>query len=194
MRHVPSLIDTRVAKYWHWDSCFMSMMSMPDEQRLFFVLSWASRQKVMICYWLGVTDTCYPRVIMWKRFMVTPPTKDPRSLLVDQKVQVCQFDSVSRQPNWHTDATFRERPPTGSMLYLQHLSAYDSSYEAVSKCQGFTNTKSTKWDTWNINGYVVCLPRFLVGFTLKVAITWDKLCSRDGIHWIHDFETYLRAV
>ncbi|CAL1149523.1 unnamed protein product [Cladocopium goreaui] len=30
---------------------------------------------------------------------------------------VCQFDSVSRQPNWHTDATFRERPPTGSMLY-----------------------------------------------------------------------------
>ena len=55
--------------------------------------------------------------------MVTPPTKDPRSLLVDQKVQVCQFDSVSRQPNWHTDATFRERPPTGSMLYLQHPSA-----------------------------------------------------------------------
>ncbi|CAL1149524.1 unnamed protein product [Cladocopium goreaui] len=31
--------------------------------------------------------------------------------------EVCQFDSVSRQPNWHTDATFRERPPTGSMLY-----------------------------------------------------------------------------
>jgi len=31
--------------------------------------------------------------------------------------EVCRFDSTSRQPNWHTDATFRERPPTGSALY-----------------------------------------------------------------------------
>lgn len=42
-----------------------------------------------------------------------------QDLFTNLKVQVCRFDSTSRQPNWHTDATFRERPPTGSALYFR---------------------------------------------------------------------------
>ncbi|CAK9033191.1 unnamed protein product [Durusdinium trenchii] len=31
--------------------------------------------------------------------------------------EACQFNCESKQPNWHTDGTFRQRPPTGSALY-----------------------------------------------------------------------------
>ena len=33
-------------------------------------------------------------------------------------LQVCQYSPASQQPRWHTDATFRCRPPTGSLLYF----------------------------------------------------------------------------
>ncbi|CAE7601480.1 unnamed protein product [Symbiodinium sp. CCMP2456] len=35
----------------------------------------------------------------------------------DDSLQVCEYSSASQQPRWHTDATFRCRPPTGSLLY-----------------------------------------------------------------------------
>ncbi|CAE7214569.1 tauD [Symbiodinium sp. CCMP2592] len=35
----------------------------------------------------------------------------------DDSLQACQFDPSLRKPIWHTDGTYRPRPPTGSMLY-----------------------------------------------------------------------------
>ena len=34
----------------------------------------------------------------------------------DDSLQACQFDPSIRKPIWHTDGTYRPRPPTGSML------------------------------------------------------------------------------